>query len=126
MISEDLFRSYRSRARALEDSTRRLVSEILEELPPDASRIYRRRLSASLEIHFNAIEEALVFGRDPAAALDDTAVDRIRELSDQLLYTRSELDRIRRDVRHQEEDLELEGRKKKNRQVQEELESAGQ
>lgn len=122
MISEDLRRSFTERARALEDSLRRLISEIMTRMPPDVARKHRQRTSNGVDVCFGAVDGAIHFDE----LVDDqfaAEIQEVRDLADLALETKAAIERNRRDAYRRTETLELKAEQLRQQQLRREIEA---
>lgn len=120
-ISDDLRESYLERARSLEGSLRRLADEITDRLPAGAQRLERRRrIVDKIDVLMREVEEALFHDVLPA---EDPEIARIHEMSDQLLATKAQIDRLARRSYRDLEDAQLDRRELRAKQRLREIEA---
>ncbi len=116
----ELRRSYIGRSRALEGSLRRLVNEIMEELPDEAQGELRY-ITSKIDVLFGDIEDLTAFEATGPTADRDRAIRETRREFDELMILRATIARRERDLKRKHEDLGLEEQKLHARQLDDEL-----
>lgn len=119
-IAPELRRSFIGRARALEGSLRRLIHEVMEELP-DEDQGELRYISSKIDLLFGDIEELVHFDSQSPTAERDREIREARREFDELTVLRARLVRRERDLRRRHEDLGMEEQKLHARQLADEL-----
>lgn len=123
MISDDLRQSYLQRAHGLEGSIRRLVSEILQHLSAMDARHRRRVLGNKIDVLFYEVESAIMADQEGGTTPRDQELDEVEQLSDEMIAIRAQMDRMKRRIMAQREDLELEGKRKRLDRLDRELDA---
>jgi chromosome segregation ATPase len=114
-------RRYIGRARALEGSLRRLVHEIMDELPDEAqSRL--RHVNSKIDVLFAEVEELTELDGSPVAARN-AELRELRRDYDEATTLLANLERRRRDISRRREDLSMEEQKLHARQLEAEIEA---
>lgn len=121
LISADLRQVYFQRTQALEASIRHLAAEILQHLPADIRPRLRRTMSAKVDVLFAELDTAITLKSDGEQALSGVEVDRVHELSDDLIKIRADIDRRKRAALRAAEDTDIEARRLKDEQLRREL-----
>ncbi len=110
-------------ARACERRLRELY-DLVEERIPALDRTRRRVFMAKVDVAVTELLDPLYVDYTSTVAGRDSRIRRMREQQDEMYLLSAELDRRRRDVYIEIEDLKLEERQQHASQVREEMEAS--